>query len=160
MKDFIKEWGRVCLGSVAAAGLGATSFFAVEALMPQPADAKLDKEFTRGLEICTATRKVFVSHEQGYRDGKFLAQIINEVSQKGFAGVSAAETVNYHLRKRSNFPAVAAVYLQRQGESELAGCSMVRWDPISKQAWSSVHSALTDYLIPSLKQHFLSIPER
>ena len=50
MKEFIKEWGRVCLGSVAAAGLGATSFFAVEALMPQPADAKLDKEFPKGLE--------------------------------------------------------------------------------------------------------------
>ena len=39
MNNFIKGWGSVCLGSVAAAGLGAASFFAIEALMPQPADA-------------------------------------------------------------------------------------------------------------------------
>ena len=41
MKDFIKGWGRVCLGSVAAAGLGAASFFAVEALMPEAANAQV-----------------------------------------------------------------------------------------------------------------------
>ena len=39
MKDFIKGWASVCLGSVAGAALGAASFFAIEALMPQPADA-------------------------------------------------------------------------------------------------------------------------
>ena len=33
MKDFIKGWGCVCLGSIAGSLLGATSFFAVEALM-------------------------------------------------------------------------------------------------------------------------------
>ena len=35
----MKGWGRVCLDSLAAAALGAAAFFAVEALMPSPADA-------------------------------------------------------------------------------------------------------------------------
>ena len=39
MNDFIKGWGHVCLGSLAGAALGAACFFAIEALMPQPADA-------------------------------------------------------------------------------------------------------------------------
>ena len=35
MKNQMKEWGRVCLGSVAGAALGAATFFAVDALAPQ-----------------------------------------------------------------------------------------------------------------------------
>ena len=54
MKDFIKEWGRVCLGSVAAAGLGAASFFAVEALIPQAADAS-----RRVVDVTDAQTKAF-----------------------------------------------------------------------------------------------------
>lgn len=37
--DLMKGWGRVCLGSLAAAGLGAASFFTVEVLMPKAAFA-------------------------------------------------------------------------------------------------------------------------
>ena len=39
MNELMKGWGRVCLGSVAGAGLGAASFFAIEALAPQQAVA-------------------------------------------------------------------------------------------------------------------------
>ena len=39
MNELMKGWGRVCLGSVAGAGLGAASLFAVEALLPQQAAA-------------------------------------------------------------------------------------------------------------------------
>ena len=39
MNDLMKGLGRVCLGSLAGAGLGAASFFAVDALMPQPSAA-------------------------------------------------------------------------------------------------------------------------
>ena len=160
MNDFIKGWGSVCLGSVAAAGLGAASFFAVEALVPHPADAATDKAFTEGLDTCIATRKAVVPHEEGYRDGKFLAQIINVVSQEGMAGVSGVRIKSGFLTKRSSFPGVAAVYLQKRGESDLAGCYITKWRPVRTQAWSSVHAGLTDYLTPSLKAHFLSIPER
>ena len=39
MNDLFRGLGRVCLGSLAGAGLGAASFFAVEALMPPQATA-------------------------------------------------------------------------------------------------------------------------
>ena len=39
MNDFIQGWASVCLGSLAGAGLGAASFFAIEALMPPQAAA-------------------------------------------------------------------------------------------------------------------------
>ena len=41
MNDFIKGWASVCLGSVVGAVLGAASFFAIEALMPQEASADI-----------------------------------------------------------------------------------------------------------------------
>jgi len=40
MNDFIKAWASVCLGSAAGAGLGAASFFAVDALMPASGSAE------------------------------------------------------------------------------------------------------------------------
>ena len=40
MNDFIKGLGRVCLGSIAGAGLGAASFFAIEALAPPQGSAQ------------------------------------------------------------------------------------------------------------------------
>ena len=39
MNDFFKGVGSVGLGALAGAGLAATSFVAIDALMPQPADA-------------------------------------------------------------------------------------------------------------------------
>ena len=39
MNDLMKGWGRVRLGSLAGAALGAASFLAVEALMPHTAAA-------------------------------------------------------------------------------------------------------------------------
>lgn len=39
MNDLMKGWASVCLGSLAGAGLGAASFFAIEALMPQQVSA-------------------------------------------------------------------------------------------------------------------------
>ena len=47
MNDLMKGWTRVCLGSLAGAVLGATSFFAVEALMPTLADQQT---------VCTVVR--------------------------------------------------------------------------------------------------------
>ena len=41
MNDCIKGWASVCVGSVAGAALRATSFSAIEALMPQPVDAAM-----------------------------------------------------------------------------------------------------------------------
>jgi len=160
MNDLMKGWRRVCLGSVAGAALSAASFFAVEALGPHPADAATDKAFTEGLDTCIATRKAVVPHEEGYREGKFLAQIINVVSQEGMAGVSGERIQTAFLTKRSSFPGVAAVYFQERGKADLAGCYLAKWKPVKTQAWSSVHAGLTDYLTPSLKARFLSIPER
>lgn len=160
MNDLIKGLSSAGLGALAGAGLVSTSFFAVEALIPQPADANSDPEFTKGLETCIATRKAVVPHEEGYRDGKLLAQILNVVSQEGMGGMSGAAVKSELMRTRSNLPGLAAVYLQQDGRSELAGCYLVKWKPIQTQAWSSVHAGLTDYLTPSLKAHFLAIPER
>ena len=42
MKNFIKGWGRVCLGSFAGAVLGAVSFVTVKALIPRLASAIVD----------------------------------------------------------------------------------------------------------------------
>ena len=39
MIDFLRGLGRVCLGTLAGAGLGAASFFAIEAILPKHADA-------------------------------------------------------------------------------------------------------------------------
>ena len=39
MNDFMKGWGSAGLDALACVVLGAASFFAVEALMPQAADA-------------------------------------------------------------------------------------------------------------------------
>ena len=39
MNDFFGGLGRVCLGTLAGAGLGAASFFAIEAVLPKQADA-------------------------------------------------------------------------------------------------------------------------
>ena len=39
MKNLMRGWGRVCLRSLTGAGPGAESFFAIEGLMPKPADA-------------------------------------------------------------------------------------------------------------------------
>ena len=39
MNDFFRGLGRVCLGTFAGAGLGAASFFAIEAVLPKQADA-------------------------------------------------------------------------------------------------------------------------
>lgn len=52
MKDFTKGWPSVCLGSVAGAALGAASFFAIEALMPQGAAAGVDGVSERIVELC------------------------------------------------------------------------------------------------------------
>ena len=39
MNDFLRGSGCVCLGTLAGAGLGAASFFAIEAVLPTQADA-------------------------------------------------------------------------------------------------------------------------
>ena len=39
MNDFFRGLGSVCLGTLAGAGLGAASFFAIEAVLPKQADA-------------------------------------------------------------------------------------------------------------------------
>ena len=39
MIDFLRGLGSVCLGTLAGAGLGAASFFAIEAVLPKHADA-------------------------------------------------------------------------------------------------------------------------
>lgn len=39
MNNLMKGWGRVCLGSLAGAVLGATSFFAIEAVAPSGSTA-------------------------------------------------------------------------------------------------------------------------
>ena len=39
MNDLMKGWASICFGSLAGAGLGAASFFAIEALIPQQAAA-------------------------------------------------------------------------------------------------------------------------
>ena len=39
MHDFFRGLGRCCLGTLAGAGLGAASFFAIEAVLPKQADA-------------------------------------------------------------------------------------------------------------------------
>ena len=69
MKDFIKEWGRVCLGSVAGAALGAASFFAVEALMPQVSRAS-----TKGMsdyEACLYNKKQLNDYQPGLGDKSY-----------------------------------------------------------------------------------------
>ena len=43
MKELVKGWGHVCLGSLAGTGLAATSLVAVEALMPQVAKTEQTK---------------------------------------------------------------------------------------------------------------------
>jgi len=50
MTSINRGWGRVCLGSLAGAGLGVTSFVAVEALAPQPSAANA---FNNGWEVLT-----------------------------------------------------------------------------------------------------------
>ena len=39
MHDFFKGLGHVCLGTLAGAGLGAASFFAIEAVLPKQSNA-------------------------------------------------------------------------------------------------------------------------
>ena len=39
MNDFFKGLGHVCLGTLAGAGLGAASFFAIEAVLPKQSNA-------------------------------------------------------------------------------------------------------------------------
>lgn len=62
MNDLMKGWGRVCLGSVAGAALGAASFFAVDALVPQSANASIQRSaqlIEKGnAAMTTATYKV------------------------------------------------------------------------------------------------------
>ena len=39
MNDFFRGLGRVCLGTLAGVGLGAASFFVIEAVLSKQADA-------------------------------------------------------------------------------------------------------------------------
>lgn len=69
MNDLIKRWGRVCLGSVAGAALGAASFVAVEALMPQVSTAS-----TKGMSdygACLYNKKQLNDNQPGLGDKSY-----------------------------------------------------------------------------------------
>ena len=50
MNDFFRGLGSVCLGTLAGAGLGSASFFAIEAVLPKQADAAPAHTVTKALK--------------------------------------------------------------------------------------------------------------
>jgi len=106
MKDLMKGWGRVCLGSFAGAALGAASFVTVEGMMPNTAKAYGGLTQQGAMAWC-ASRAAGNSVEQANRDMRKTMSAAMLSNQGGFAAsvvqLSSTKTqmqqqLNYGIR--------------------------------------------------------------
>ena len=135
----------------------------------QAAQAEGDSKFTEGMKKCWISKNEYVPHEKGYEWGKSAAIFINTWYLLGDdlkpdtgdeTEAAQARKRDFFLRTREWFAKMAVLTVQKMGSEETAGCLSAQLRPLEKQAWSSVHSGLTDHLEPELKTHFFSVPER
>jgi len=127
--------------------------------------AQSSPEFREGLEACWISEDTVVPHKEGYQSGRHAAVILNLAYAAGLdmkpdTGDENPDTLKKVLRTRSDFALQTAILLTEMGKPKLAGCLLAKLSPLQNQAWSSVHSGLTDYLESKLKDHFFSVPER
>ena len=67
MSELMKEWGHVCLGSIAGALLGAAVVFTIEALNPQTVEARtVCNTNQRGNYICKSEGAVTLNGRTDY----------------------------------------------------------------------------------------------
>ena len=103
MNDLMKGLGRVCLGSLAGAALGAASFFAIQALDPAPAMALTTKE--RGKAAAAywkAACDVKHGHVARYEAGAQATKYIRELGispEAAYADASVTTTAEMLDRK-------------------------------------------------------------
>ncbi len=135
----------------------------------QEANAELDPKYKEGLSRCYVSDDDFVPHKKGYEAGKTAAIAINlwyfyGIDMKPNTGDETPKHLatlrDIFLKTRASFASIAPLALTKMGKHEVAGCIDAQLGPLQDDAWSSVHSGLTDHLEPELKKHFFEIPER
>lgn len=136
----------------------------VRGLMKRASDSA-HPELVEGMQICTREKDRFVPHKEGYNRGQTIARVLNAVEnapldlKPGSNQVTGTRMLQ-SFKTRAGFASVAVLAMQKQGHYKVAGCYAVYSKPLQEQAWSSLHSGLTDHLSPPLKSLFFSYPER
>ena len=122
----------------------------------KPSEAEIRKAWN----TCSIAGKV-IPHAEGYDAGKTMATFVNAAVTDGLMNVSGASVLQNHLTTRANFAHIAQLKMQElDPDSAVSYCMGAQWVPLKEQAWSSVHSGLTDYLLPRAKKRFFEVPQR
>lgn len=116
------------------------------------------EESIKGYMVC----KKETSHEKLYNFGKSLAE-----GWAHWAATHKADEKRFPVKTKSDFITRAMTGLMEKYKitdngnlAILYGCYFAYAANAKESPWSSVHSGLVDYLSPSLKSKFMSLPER
>ena len=148
------------------AGLAFLSL-SVAGLLPE-AKAEVDPKYIEGLNKCFVSEDELVPHKKAYQAGKYAAEAINVwylagMDMKPDTGDETPQMKEVQrtifLKSKASFASIGPLALTAMGEHYQAGCLAAQMTPLKEDPWSSVHSGLTDTLIPELKEHFFSVPD-